>query len=235
MKVIAREGAWASSYFRTAINHCIEVDKLLSRIFTTDNLSEHIMIDECMNEAGAITIVFSAMCIEAYMNDYLAQEMGESTFYKHHERESSGQKLDRVLGSKTLPGKENVKSTVMNLFTDRNSLVHAKSHDISYESIVDEPLLEANGVEDCPATTYWRDYCARYALRANQAICAVLLLSEYMQRKDPSFRTDASLLGLNAIPFLSMEIINKIRSLCGTLGINIPIRSECTSPVEDIT
>ena len=85
MKVMAREGAWASSYFRTAIKHCIEADKLLARIRATDDLSQHMAIDELMNDAGAITIVFSAMCVEAYMNDYLAQKMGRRQFLKHYE------------------------------------------------------------------------------------------------------------------------------------------------------
>ena len=32
MKVMARKDAWASTYFRTAINNCIEADELLARI-----------------------------------------------------------------------------------------------------------------------------------------------------------------------------------------------------------
>lgn len=227
MKVIAREGVWASAYFTTAINHCIEADKLLAKISATNDLSEHIKIDARMNEAGAITVVFSAMCIEAYMNDYLAQKIGESTFYKQYEHKRSPEKLNLVLGTEKLDGKSRVESAVKNLFSDRNSLVHAKSHDISYESGIDCNLIQPSEIEHHPVfKTYWRDYCARFANRANQAICAVLLLCEYMQRKEPCFRTDASLIGLNAIPILPMEIIDKIRKLCDNLEISLPIRLE---------
>ena len=233
MKVIAREGAWASSYFRTAINHCIEADQILERVLATDDLSEQSILDEHMNEAGAITIVFSAMCIEAYMNDYLAQRMGDSTFYKHYERNSSEKKLSLVLGPEILARKDEVRSAVKQLFEERHRVVHAKSYDISYESNVDENQVESSDADDgLTTTTYFRDYCTSYASRANKAICAVLLLGEYMQRKEPAFRTDASLLGLNALPILSMEIINKIQNLCNTLRITLPISPEYTPHVE---
>lgn len=223
MKVIARDGVWAPSYFKTAISHCIEADNLLGKVLATDELPKHVMIDERINEAGTIVIVFSAMCIEAYLNDYLAQKMGESMFYKHYERKSSAEKLILALGSENLQGKENVELEVKNLFIERNSLVHAKSHDISYESNVDERKIPTNDNEqDIIKTTYFQDYCIEYTKRANRAVCAVLLLGEYMQRKEPSFRTDVSLLGLNAIPRPSMEIIKKIENLCGTLGIGLP-------------
>ena len=227
MKVMAREDAWASTYFRTAINHCIEADKLLASIRFTNDLSQHMAIDESMNEAGAITIVFSAMCIEAYMNDYLAQAMGEETFYKHHERKSSTDKLNLVLGSDNLHGKDKVESAVKALFKERNDMVHAKSRDISYESAADDDQTQPTNITpDSIASAYWRNYCTDYATRANRAICAVLLLGEYMQRKEPSFRTDAFLLGLNAIPVLPLDIINKITKLCNKLGISLPIMPE---------
>ena len=227
MKVMAREDAWASTYFRTAINHCIEAEKLLASIRSTDNLAEHMAIDERMNEAGAITIVFSAMCIEAYLNDYLAQAMGEETFYKHHERKSSTVKLNLVLGSDHLHGKDKVKSAVKALFKERHDMVHAKSRDISYESAADDDQTQPTNITpDSIASAYWRNYCTDYATRANRAICAVLLLGEYMQRKEPSFRTDAFLLGLNAIPVLPLDIINKITKLCNKLGISLPIMPE---------
>lgn len=227
MKVMARKDAWASTYFRTAINHCIEADELLARIQATDDLTEHMAIDERMNEAGAITIVFSAMCIEAYLNDYLAQAMGEETFYKHHERKSSTVKLNLVLGSDHLHGKDKAKSAVKALFKERHDMVHAKSRDISYESAADDDQTQPTNITpDSIASAYWRNYCTDYATRANRAICAVLLLGEYMQRKEPSFRTDAFLLGQNAIPVLPLDIINKITKLCNKLGISLPIMPE---------
>lgn len=236
MKVIAREGVWASTYFKTAINHCIEADKLLRRLYSTDDLSEHIAIDERINEACAIAIVFSAMSVEAYMNDYLAQTMGEETFYEQHERKNSTEKLNLVLGADKHYGKKNVVSAVTNLFKDRNSLVHAKSHDISYESEVDDQQTQPVDIKpDSSTSTYWTEYCTSYVERANQAICAVLLLGEYMQQKAPCFRTDAYLLGLNSIPLLSIEIIDKIKNLCSTLGIFLHIMHEYipNSHVED--
>ena len=226
---MAREDAWASTYFRTAINHCIEADKLLASIRSTNDLSQHMAIDERMNEAGAITIVFSAMCIEAYMNDYLAQAMGEETFYKHHERKRSTDKLNLVLGSDNLHGKDKVESAVKALFRERNDMVHAKRRDISYESAADDQTQPTNITPDSIASAYWRNYCTDYATRANRAICAVLLLGEYMHRKEPSFRTDAFLLGLNAMPMMPPDIINKITNLCGELGISLPIMPEYIS------
>lgn len=227
MKVMAREGAWASSYFRTAIKHCIEADKLLARIRATDDLSQHMAIDELMNDAGAITIVFSAMCVEAYMNDYLAQKIGRRQFLKHYEGKSSTDKLNLVLGSDNLHGKDKVESAVKALFKERNDMVHAKSRDISYESAADDDQTQPSNItHDSTISTYWLDYCTDYANRANRAICAVLLIGEYMQRKEPSFRTDAFLLGLNAIPMLPLDIINKITELCSELGISLPIMPE---------
>lgn len=133
--------------------------------------------------------------------------------------------IAEILRNKAMLNEEDWWGYVYDLVAD-----HAKSRDISYESAADDDQTQPTNITpDSIASAYWRNYCTDYATRANRAICAVLLLGEYMQRKEPSFRTDAFLLGLNAMPMMPLDIINKITNLCGELGISLPIMPEYIS------
>ena len=78
-------------------------------------------------------ITFAAMALEAFLNDYAADKMGDAFFYENFESLRPFSKLQliaKVLYNTTLDTGEKVYCFVNQLFKERNHLVHSKSREL---------------------------------------------------------------------------------------------------------
>lgn len=80
-----------------------------------------------------ITITFAAMSLEAFLNDYAAQNLGDDYFYENFDNLRPFAKLQlisKIVYNSTVDKSGKVYSFMNLLFRERNNLVHCKSREI---------------------------------------------------------------------------------------------------------
>lgn len=88
------------------------------------------LLQEKIQQKSLIVMVFSAMCLEGYLNLYGAVALGDDEFYSKHERTSAVNKFDMICQDilKLSEGTYSKEITqIKELFDNRNYLAHSKS------------------------------------------------------------------------------------------------------------
>lgn len=104
--------------------------KFETRVETDASLQE-------LKQNSIVSIVFSAMCIESFLNEYASACIGDSEFYGSFDTLSPEGKLmliSRFLFGMNLDKSQALYSCFKRLFKDRNQLVHNKSIHYDFES-----------------------------------------------------------------------------------------------------
>lgn len=138
-----------------------------------------------LKQNSIVSIVFSAMCIESFLNEYASACIGDSEFYGSFDTLSPEGKLmliSRFLFGMNLDKSQALYSCFKRLFKDRNQLVHNKSIHYDFESYyaehpafpmpVSENMIpnESEAEWDCeytdrgrssPLFPYWRKQAAQ--------------------------------------------------------------------------
>ena len=90
-----------------------------------------------MEKNVVITIVFSAMCIESFFNDYAAACLGDSEFYDNFDKLSELSKFELIakfILKTTIDKEKSYYSNLKFLIKKRNSYVHNKSYKYKFDS-----------------------------------------------------------------------------------------------------
>jgi hypothetical protein len=116
-------------------------DKICQADFDWDLLDER----NAMEKKIVKTIVFSAMCIEAFLNDYAAACLGDSDFYDNFDRLSTMSKFELIARFILCTEIEKDKSYyyhIKKLIKQRDSYVHSKSHAVEYNTMSEDEWEE---------------------------------------------------------------------------------------------
>ena len=106
-------------------------DFLAENGYSCENMEEY----GSMNKAIIATVLFSAMAIEAFINDYAAACLGDSDFYDNFDRLSVFSKLEliaRFILKTSVDKSKSYYSHLKKLFKERDAYVHSKSKQLSF-------------------------------------------------------------------------------------------------------
>lgn len=89
------------------------------------------------------TVVFSAMCIESFLNNYAAACLGDSEYYEHFDRLSAigkFQLIAKFILKTDLDKGKSYYSHLKQLFRNRDAYVHNKSKKSKYQGVTEDDL-----------------------------------------------------------------------------------------------
>jgi len=85
---------------------------------------------------GSITVVYAAMCLEAFINDYCVTKRSGNYFKKHVDKLSPVSKwvvVPKLVTGKEIPSTSQAIEYIRELYNQRNAFVHPKSKTIDEE------------------------------------------------------------------------------------------------------
>ena len=129
----------------------------------TSNCSKH----------GMITIVFSAMAVEAFIYDYAAQELGDTFVKKYLDKLTPVSRcvvIPQLITGKQFPRNSQAFNLLKSLIRDRNALVHHKSSVYPSSRFLQEKFERSDQISQ----------------RAKDAISTLEALAQELQSIDPN-------------------------------------------------
>ena len=134
-----RQNVLFRQYATIATEHYYLAKQKYEESQTADIVSYDLCIDICNN--SIISVVFSAMCIESFLNNYAASCLGDKDFYDNFDKLSPEGKFKLI--SLFILKTEIDKGTsyychFKKLFKDRNLYVHNKSQEFSLQAFCKE-------------------------------------------------------------------------------------------------
>lgn len=139
----ARQNNYSPIYCRMAIDAACTVLKNYAIIEKNDYDAENIGNLSEMNDGVIAVVVFSAMTIEAFINDYAAACLGDADFYDNFDKLSVYSKFDLVarfiMGTKVDKSKSYY-GLLRSLFKQRDAYVHGKSHALDVQGMTYEQM-----------------------------------------------------------------------------------------------
>lgn len=133
-----------NSFWSTYLDISIEEKRIFDNSFSEkieptieDDPGRYIELSNIRKNSGIKTIVFTAMAIEALVNDYGLICLGDSFYQKHIDKLDSSSKIIIVLkiaAGKDFPKEKQVYEHMEFLFKIRNKLVHSKSKAMPFKN-----------------------------------------------------------------------------------------------------
>lgn len=208
LKSIGRCNFFSSTYTEIAMKNYFDAKKCFELVKDTavENVEDDIAFRQCI----LVSIVFSAMAIEAFVNDYLLVIYGRKKFEKEFKYVPTKEKIKHI-GEKIFNVAYDEKcllhQKVSKLFKIRNSFVHCKS---SYAYLDNANV--GNSIEDD---------CARDLRNAYDGLFAIKLVSDFFDSNDINLNAKFNLLAIKHIELWTQKDAYK-KDLCCELGIEIP-------------
>lgn len=133
----------APMYAEIAMNAFYEANNIYRDLEKRNFPSGDICDTEAFMKNVSITVVFSAMTVESFLNDYAATCLGDSEFYGDFDKLSAIGKLQLItkfiLQSPIDKSRECYYRT-KKLFRDRDSYVHNKSKELTYDKLLNNQI-----------------------------------------------------------------------------------------------
>ena len=147
---------------------------------------EYEMAEDKLDVNMVITCVFSAMAIEAYINDYIASRIGDSEFYDNYDKLSIESKFHFAAKfiMKSVVRKDNeYYSLFKKLFKNRNNFVHSKSKSFDIEKLEkynkNLDVVDTEGVVSVNIESLDEKYET-----SRDAVKAILKIADYFEDND---------------------------------------------------
>lgn len=142
-----RSGCFANMYCEIAMelyyNAAVSYERIKKAEYSWNCYSEY----DSMNKSIVTTIVFSAMTIEAFLNDYAAACLGDSDFYDTFDKLSLLGKFELIarfiLKSGRLDRSKSYYSRLKSLVKSRNEHVHCKSKSLNIQEFSSDEVQKA--------------------------------------------------------------------------------------------
>lgn len=151
---VMRNNYFAPLYCEMAMEAFYEVIKQYSKLRADKWLvsaEQEFSIPENIHKQAAITVVFSAMSVEAFINNYLSVRMGDTEFLNEFGGRSYIVKLTRIMSMLRSWGKEEQwYNDVRELFAIRNEYVHSYSSETPVAQLI-ERIKDADEREEAIA------------------------------------------------------------------------------------
>lgn len=144
-----RMNCMARNYSKIAMLNYLKAKELIEECHVYLDLREKKYI---IKDSIIVSIVFSAMTIESFINDYAAIKLGDKFFNENIDRLqpiSKLQVLSKISFDKELNKGEKLFSLLSKLFKNRNKLVHNKSKD-GFSEIMSKNFTLDNSEEWVP-------------------------------------------------------------------------------------
>lgn len=148
------------------------------------------------------TIVFSAMCLESFFNDYIAAVLGDDRYYNTYDILTPQNKfcfISEFLFRKPVDKSQECYGGIKNLVQYRNNYIHNKSAEVNIQLPTDQYLKECEEIrvmtdhEEMPLLNKRElDIALRKALEALKAIRNV---ARYFEKHDASCHAMVRLFG----------------------------------------
>lgn len=140
-----RENFYAGTYCEIAMESYYQAKKLHDIIKKEHYIlsSVHDIFD--MDKKSIITVVFSAMCLEAFINDYAAACLGDPDFYDNFDKLSTISKLQLIakfIWKDDLDKSQAYYCRLKRLFKERDAIVHSKSHLAKYQGLTEDEFKQ---------------------------------------------------------------------------------------------
>lgn len=143
----ARENCLANDYCEIAMESFFEASVNYSIIkennYTIYKSKEY----HIMESKAIISIVFSAMCIESFLNDFAASSLGDSEFYDNFDRLSvigKFQLISKFILNVEVDKRKAYYCYLKRLFKLRDAYVHNKSKKSEFQGYTQEEIKEIN-------------------------------------------------------------------------------------------
>lgn len=174
-----RMGCLAPLYMENAMENYIEAKEIFDKIQKGDEEWPQ-YTEENLTKKVSIVVVFCAMAIESFLNDYAAAALNDNNYYKCYDSLSIASKFQLIvqfiLRKEFDKGKEPY-GLLSKLTTSRNELVHNKSFD--YSDILENP----NSIDEKDKIEYI-DILKEDLKSATDAVRAVVKLVNYFETND---------------------------------------------------
>ena len=135
-----RENVYAGTYCEIAMESYYEAKQLHDIIKKHNYISSSIHDIFTMDKKAIITVAFSAMCLEAFINDYAAACLGDSDFYENFDKLSTISKLQLIakfIWKDDLDKSQAYYCKLKRLFKERDAIVHSKSRLSKYQGMTE--------------------------------------------------------------------------------------------------
>lgn len=174
-----RMGCLAPLYMENAMENYIEAKEIFDKIQKGDEEWPQ-YTEENLTKKVSSVVVFCAMAIESFLNDYAAAALNDNNYYKCYDSLSIASKFQLIvqfiLRKEFDKGKEPY-GLLSKLTTSRNELVHNKSQDFS--EILENPE-KFQGEKKLDYLTILK----KEVDKATDAIRAVVKLVNYFEEND---------------------------------------------------
>ena len=152
------------------------------------NVEKTYGIEPKYNKEIIISIVFSAMAVESFINDYAAVCLGDRFFIENIDRLSSLSKLQvisKFLFHKELEKGEDLFGKIKGLFQMRDRFVHNKSSAFDYSVLEKSSSVppDEDWILTNPGGENKRDYTEAF-----NGLKTIYLLAEYFDKNDPNIQ-----------------------------------------------
>ena len=180
-----------------------------------------------LEEQVVVTVVFSAMCIEAFFNDYAAACLGDSEFYDNFDRLSALSKfklISKFILKTDIDKSKAYYSYLRSLFSLRDSYVHSKSKEISFKGFTEEELearerfLDEHGIKfEIPLLD--KEYICSNMRQALNALKTIKEIAKFFDFYDDNVFASAKLFSPSVAFFIKGEEYKYKQYVLTLLGI----------------
>lgn len=201
----ARENYAAILYSDIALRNYARAKEQFEKLdFSSDGFEEDLDFD-LLREYSISTIIFSTMCIEAYLNDYAAACLGDKEFYDYFDKlkiEGKFALIGKFVLATEIDKSKSYYYRLRRLVKERNEYTHSKSKKIEgyhcYSEVPEIPIevlsqWEQDGIDPAP-------YCEMLD-SAKNALLAIRDVALFFDAHDAAADAIARLFGYGeAIP-----------------------------------
>ena len=166
---------------------------------------------EEMYDSIYITVIFSAMSIEAFLNDYIAACIGDKAFLDTYNKLSTIGKFDccaRFILKSKIDKSKSYYSYLKSLFSLRDELIHSKSKEMDLSGFdtskeAAEAWLEmvSSGEIELEEPIYDEAKIKSDLMAARDSIKTLKAIAEYFDSYDSNIFAQGKLLGLAGVPY----------------------------------
>ena len=196
-KSFSRENVMYGDYGHILLEHLSDSYDYLEKLKKLDRKTNS--YDEFSNIKNRIElnyieiIVFSIMCVEAFLNDYIASCILDDNYYKNFDMLNVLSKFNLIVQfifRDDSDKSEKCASMLKGLNKKRNNLVHSKSNDashVAYHSLEESEEMESKiNLDDYLDNIITEDLKSCYSLfnESKQAIITVVELAKYFDSQD---------------------------------------------------
>lgn len=197
-----RQNSMAGVYSDIAIDAYYNARELHQKIIMSNYNCENMSDFSSMEKQVIITVVFSAMCIEAFFNDYAASCLGDKEFYKNFDKLSTISKFQLIVKFilKTEIDKSKAYySRLKQLVRNRDNYVHSKSLYADLPKISQEDCAEyeeyINVSEDTIIDFFWeKEYVDNILKEALDALKTIRDIAKFFDSHDSEVNAFSRLL-----------------------------------------